>query len=80
MKDCGFTFYDKSYPDYCFDTVEDDIKDWNFHEIIKNSELFNLAKSMTGIGPKVVLREIFAIFDKVSGSYSSKIKKNQILH
>jgi hypothetical protein len=55
----GFTIYEKLNSTYCFETLEEDLRDWGFHDIITSHQpLWDFVKTVNGCAPKFVFQEL----------------------
>lgn len=59
----GFTLYEKINALYCFESFEDDVREWGFAEVLlANPALAEFAKTANGCAPKFVFKELLTLF------------------
>lgn len=62
----GFTLYEKLNAQYCFESFEEDIRQWGLADpILTIPSLADFAKTVNGCAPKFVFRELVTLFAAV---------------
>ena len=63
----GFTLYEKMSATYCFETLEEDLREWGYAEVIfSHPGLWDFVKTVNGCAPKFVFRELVSLFVEIS--------------
>ena len=58
----GFTIYEKLHPAYCFDSLEEDLKEWGCTPLLAaHPQLADFLKTINGCAPRFVFKEIVAL-------------------
>jgi hypothetical protein len=58
----GFTLYEKINPAYCFDSLDDDLREWGCAPILAtHPALADFLKTVNGCAPRFVFRELVAL-------------------
>jgi hypothetical protein len=59
----GFTIYEKCSQVYCFETLEEDIKEWGFADVVLPHRDFNdFVRTTNGCAPKFIFKELVTLF------------------
>ena len=59
----GFTIYEKCSVVYCFESFEDDVKEWGYGDVIlTHRDLNDFVRTANGCAPKFVFRELVVLF------------------
>ena len=56
FKDCGFSIFDKISSEYCWNSLEEDVRNWNYIHILRDRRILTFCQMMAGLAPKIVLK------------------------
>jgi anti-sigma regulatory factor (Ser/Thr protein kinase) len=58
----GFTLYEKLNPAYCFDSLDEDLKEWGYGLLLtEHPALADFLKTINGCAPRFVFKELVAL-------------------
>ena len=58
----GFTIYEKLNAQYCFDSLEQDVREWGFWELLSaHPALWDFVRTVNGCAPRFVFRELVVL-------------------